>query len=212
MHTLSKTTATVQPPKHPSGLTLAQYAEAKQLDPERLRASGLSDVTYQGHPAVRLAYLDPAGREVAARFRLRLDKGDGDDRFRWKKGAKAIPYGQNRLASARERGYVAAVEGESDAQTLWQYGEPALGIPGAGCWNEDRDAPLLDGIPIVYVVREPDAGGDSMVNNFVASAVRDSVRVVTLAPFKDPSEMHLDDPARFAERWEAAKCGAVPLS
>lgn len=33
------------------------------------------------------------------------------------------------------------MEGESDAQTLWFQGLPALGIPGAASWKEDRDAP-----------------------------------------------------------------------
>ena len=78
-------------------MTLAQYAAAKQLDPERLRAWGVSDANYLGRPAMRMAYFDPTNSEIAARFRLRLDKGEDDDRFRWKKGSKAVPYGQNRL-------------------------------------------------------------------------------------------------------------------
>jgi hypothetical protein len=194
-----------------SGLTLAQYAEAKALDVERLRAFGLSDVSYLGRPAVRMAYPDANGQEIAARFRLRLDKGEDDDRFRWKKGSKAVPYGQHRLMVARERGYVVVVEGESDCHTLWSYGEPALGIPGAGCWKDERDTPLLDGIDTIYVVRECDAGGDALIKRFSVSTLRERVRVVTLDANKDPSALHLAEPEAFRTRWQAAKEQAVPL-
>jgi hypothetical protein len=201
-------------PQHPnaSGLTLAGYAEAKRLDSERLRAVGLTDCHYLGLPAVRMAYFDTTGNEITARFRVRLDKGENDDRFRWKRGSKAVTYGQNRLAAARERGYITLVEGESDCHTLWQYNEPALGISGAGCWNDDRDAPLLDGIETIYVVREPDAGGDVLMRRMATSVLRDRVRVVSLGDCKDPSALHLADPASFPARWQAAKETAVPLA
>ena len=38
-------------------------------------------------------------------------------------------------SGAAASGYVILVEGESDAQTLWYYGLPALGIPGASTWR-----------------------------------------------------------------------------
>jgi hypothetical protein len=205
--TPANTSATAQ---HP-GLTLAQYAEAKKLDVERLRAWGVSDCTFDGRAAIRLAFFDPVNIEVSARFRLRLDKGKDDDRFRWKKGSKAVPYGQNRLLIARERGFVCLVEGESDCHTLWQHGEPALGIPGAGCWKDERDAALLDDIETIYVVREPDAGGDSFVKRFSASPLRKRIRVVTLTEHKDPSDLHLANPSAFLARWQAAKEAAVQL-
>jgi hypothetical protein len=206
-HTPPNNTATAQ---HP-GLTLAQYAEAKKLDPERLRAWGVSDVHYLGRPAIRIAYFDGTNSELSARFRLRLEKGEDDDRFRWKKGAKAVPYGQNRLLIARERGFVTLPEGESDCHALWHHGEPALGIPGVGCWKDDRDAPLLDGIDTINVIREPDAGGETLINRFSASVLLSRIRVVTLGEHKDPSALHLADPDAFLTHWQAAKDAAVPL-
>jgi hypothetical protein len=205
----SRNGATVQR----DGLTLAEYAEAKKLDPERLRAFGLSDVFYAGKSAVRIAYRDPSGNEGPVRFRLRLDKGlDGDDRFRWKKGSKLCLYGLDRLALARERGYVALVEGESDTQTLWSYDEPAVGIPGADNWNESRDGRMLEDIPVIYAVIEPDRGGEAVLKWLATSAIRDRVRLVTLDPHKDVSALHCDDPGRFVERWQAACAAAAPLS
>ena len=40
-------------------------------------------------------------------------------------------------------GLVVVVEGESDTHTLWNAGFPALGLPGAGNWKEQRDAALV---------------------------------------------------------------------
>jgi hypothetical protein len=200
------------PPQH-AGLTVAEYAAAKKLDPDRLRAFGLADVSYMSRPAVRMAYRDEAGNEVAVRFRLRLDKGaDGDDRFRWKSGAKPCLYGRDRLALAHERGYIVLVEGESDCHTLWSHGEPTLGVPGAANWNEARDAPALESIPIVYAVIEGDTGGSALLRALAASALCERVRLIELGELKDPSGLYLADSARFAERWEAAKAGAIPLS
>src|SRR3712207_4677581 len=110
-----------------------------------------------------------------------MEKGEGgDDRFRWKSGARAIPYGLNRLDLAQGRGYVTLVEGESDCHTLWSHGEPALGIPGAGTWNDARDAPLLAEIPRVYLEVEPDEGGESLLRRVEGSALRDRLRIVRL--------------------------------
>jgi hypothetical protein len=203
------TTATLQ---H-GGLTVTQYAEAKHLDPERLRSFGLSDITYCGKPAVRIPYRDEAGNEGPVRFRLCLAKSaDGDDRFRWKTGSKLCLYGLDRLPLARERGYGVLPEGESDCHTLWTHGEPAFGVPGANTWNDARDAHYFDGIPTIYVVVEPDKGGETLVDKLSTSALADRVHLVSLAPHKDASALHCDDPERFAERWEAALAAAVPLS
>jgi hypothetical protein len=196
-----------------AGLTLAQYAQAKQLNLEHLRAWGLSDAPYCGLPAVKIPYRDEAGEEVAARFRLRLGKSaEGDERFKWKSGAKVCLYGQEHLPLARERGYVVVVEGESDCHTLWDHNEPTIGIPGANNWNEDRDAPLLTDIPLIYVVIESDNGGETVLNWLRCSAIRERVHLINLGSLKDPSGLYLADPDDFPERWLAAKEAALPLS
>jgi len=125
-----ETLATAQP------CTLQEYAHAERLRVEQLRRLGLADVRYQGRTAVRIPYKDPDGEEVAVRFRMALDKSEGD-RFRWRRGDKPTLYGLWLLDRMKKAGYVVLVEGESDCHTLWQHGVPALGVPGAGVWREE---------------------------------------------------------------------------
>lgn len=60
-----------------------------------LRGLGLSDIYYQGAPAVRIPYLGPDAAEATVQFRLALDKGDGVERFKFKAGTKPCLYGLN---------------------------------------------------------------------------------------------------------------------
>ena len=163
------------------GCTLAQYAESKGLPLDFLRGLGLTQITYFNSPAVRIPYLDESGAEVAVRFRLALE---GENRFRWKSGAKPCLYGLWRLGQAREEGCVVLVEGESDCHTLWHHDVQALGIPGANNWREVRDAPFLDGISTIYVVVEPDRGGESIKGWLATSSIRDRVRLIYLGEDK----------------------------
>jgi hypothetical protein len=200
----SNSTAT---PQHSRGCTLAAYAEARHLNADTLRSFGISEMHYLDLPALRIPYYAADGEERAVRFRIALD---GKDKFRWRRRDKALLYGLNRIAAARETGEVAIVEGESDCHTLWQAGFLAIGLPGAGNWNEERDAVTFDGIRTIFVIIEPDTGGDTVCKWLSASKVRDRVRLVRLNGFKDPSALFVDDPGRFAERWQAALDAAVP--
>ncbi len=193
----------------PQGLTLAGYAAAKSLPEEFLRDLGLSNISYNSRPAVRISYFDAEKREIAVRFRIALT---GENRFRWKTGAKPTLYGLWRLAEARAAGYVVLGEGESDAHTLWYHKIPALGLPGAANWREDRDAPALDDIPVIYVVVEPDRGGTAVLDWLAKSRIRERTRLVTLGDTKDPSALYLDDPAGFPGRFRAALETAIPWS
>ena len=175
LHTAETGKAPVPPP---AGLTLEAYAAGKALDHSFLRGLGLRAVYINGTPTLKIPYLGVDGGEVATRFRPWLEEGEGP-KFTWRRGATPQPYGQERLGDAREAGFVLLVEGESDAHTLWQHGFPALGIPGARAWNEDRDAPLLDGIEWVYVVIEPDSGGEAVMAWLERSSIRDRALLVT---------------------------------
>jgi hypothetical protein len=141
--------------------TLDAYAEAKGLPVDFLRSLGVADAKYADADALRIPYVDQDGVEQAVRFRIALD---GDDKFRWRKRSKLCLYGLTRLQKARDLGYVVLVEGESCAQTLWYHGIPALGLPGANNWKDERDVPALVGIGTAYVMVEPDRGGQSVLN------------------------------------------------
>jgi hypothetical protein len=136
----------------PPGLTVAEFIAAKRLTWELAQNVGMSDAIYAGRPVVRIPYRNEAGVEAAVRYRLALE---GKDRFKWRKGDRPILYGLERLHEIRALGAVIVVEGESDAQTLWLHGFPALGIPGAAMWKPDWDG-LLDGIGTIFMMIEAD--------------------------------------------------------
>jgi hypothetical protein len=191
----------------PCGLTLARYAEAKGLPLEFLRDCGLSQITIGGLPAVKIAYYDTAGEELAVRFRFALEPGKG--RFRWKTGSKMALYGLERLDAARAAGELPVVEGESDVQTLAFHGIASVGLPGADAWREEW-AELLDGIDRVLIVLEPDQGAVAMRKWLGRSRLRDRAHLVVLAPHKDPSALYLADRVGFRDAWAAAVARAVP--
>jgi hypothetical protein len=191
----------------PAGCTLMAYAEAKRLPVEFLLSLGLRQISYQRAPAISIPYFGVDSAEPAVRFRISLESKDG---FRWRTGCKPRLYGLHRLPEARKAGYVVLVEGESDCHTLWYVGFPALGLPGAGNWNEPRDAPLLDGITVIYLVVEPDQGGKTALGWLARSRIRERVRLLRLAGAKDPSALYLANPSHFLERWQAALDAAAP--
>ena len=188
-----------------SGLTLGQYAAAKGISIDFLKACGVSEFIHDRKPALRIPYLAPDGQELAVRFRIALH----GDRFRWKSGSKPCLYGLNRISDAKTAGYVVLVEGETDVHTLWHHGIPAIGLPGATSWREDRDAEWFDGIETIYVVIEPDKGGHSVRKWLAQSAMRARAKLLKLSA-KDPSAMHTTDPAGFMNAWQVALLGAIP--
>jgi hypothetical protein len=184
--------------------TLQAYAEAKALPAEFLGHLGLGDITYSGSPAVRIPYFDHDGDETAVRIRLALQKHpDRDDRFRWRRGSKPTLYGLWRLPQIRDAGYVVLVEGESDCHTLWHHGIEALGIPGASSWKDEWTG-HLEGVPKVYAIVESDEGGAALWERLAASPLREKLYRVDLDGAKDPSELHLQDPARLKHNLRAA--------
>ena len=201
--------STDQPKQESCGLTLADYAAGKKLPIEFLKGCGLSDTVREDLPAVRIPYLGPQGETLATRFRI----SNTGDKFRWNSGAKLQLYGLNRLAEARDAGQVVLVEGESDCHTLWHYGIPAVGLPGAANWHEDRDAQHFERIDKIYIVIEPDKGGEAVKKWLAQSRIRHRASIIELpAPAKDPSALHLQSEPVFKMRWQVAVLGALPWS
>ncbi len=195
---------TVTPPALQSvtPVTVSTLAEAKRLPVDFLKSLGIGDVKYNGQSAVRIPYYGENGQEFAVRFRLSLT---GDNRFKWRKGDRAMPYGLNRLDKIKEAGWVLIVEGESDCWTAWLYGIPALGAPGKGIWPVSW-GDYIKGCE-VYVWQEPDA--EDFTLRLLASAP--DLRYIR-APdgIKDISEAHIqgrDIPALIQELKAKAESG-----
>ena len=190
----AKTDATVQP------CNLENYAKLKRLPVGFLEKLGLSDRKYQKRPAVRIPYLTESRGEAAVRFRIGLEKSEEEDRFKWRTNSKAMLYGLWRLEKIRKAGRVVLVEGESDTQTLWYHGIPALGIPGVDTWKEVWTE-HLEGIGSIYVVIEPDKGGATLKDKLSTSSIRERLHLVDLGEFEDANELHAADPDLFKERF-----------
>lgn len=191
------------------GCTLQAYATAKQIPVDFLQKLGLGEIQFGGAPAVRIPAFGQDGHEVSVQFRISLS-GDGP-RFRFKSGCKAAPWGADCLADIRTAGEVVLVEGFSDYATGRLHGLPIYALPGASGWNEPRDAAALEGLA-VFVVVEPDQGGETLVAKLAASRVRDQIHLIRLGECKDLSALYVADPDQFTPRWEAAKAAAQPLA
>jgi hypothetical protein len=194
-YTFPKTTSTDQPP------TLENYAAYVGLPVEFLKGLGLKEYRHLGEPAVSMPYLDAAGEVLLTRSRVSLT---GKPKVKTRKGDKHRLYGLWKLEKAREAGYAWLVEGESDSQTLWFHGEPAIGIPGAKGWKAEW-APDLEGIERLYFVVEDEAGEACWEKLTATPEIRDRLYRVDLEGVKDVSELHKQDPGRIGERLREAR-------
>ncbi len=179
-----------------SGLKVEDLAVAKKLPVDFLKSLGV-DTTWlrktQGDrgKTVIQALADPATwesmdfksqwREVLIPYR-RADGSDARPRRRmkvagtpkhcWagtKEDGDIIPYGLDRLQQARDKGFLILVEGKTDCWSLWLHEFPAMGVPGASNVKTLR-RDYFDAINRVYLVQEPDEGGDTFYD-----AVRDKL-------------------------------------
>jgi hypothetical protein len=176
------------------GLTLEAYASAKYLPLVFLKELGVTDRKQKGQQALSIPYRNQNGEEIATRYRIGLD---GNKRFWWIKGSHIIPYGVWRLSEplhccmqigGEAQKIIFLVEGESDAQTLWHYDIPALGIPGATTWKPEWRE-YVKGYK-VYVWQEPDQAGEEFVSR-IGNDISDIQIVSPPAGRKDISECHV---------------------
>ncbi|MFR5372454.1 MAG: hypothetical protein ACLTGJ_02295 [Faecalibacterium prausnitzii] len=121
-----------------------------------------------GTPYVKIPYFGEDGKPKVTRKRM------GPHKFKWGFGSAGnmLPYGLWRKEGLEIAGSCILVEGESDAQTLWFLGYPALGIPGASTFKPEW-AESLKGIEMLYIHKEPDQGGQTFLDK-VAHALKDA--------------------------------------
>ena len=176
--------------------SLAQYAKDKGLPAEWLTQHfSLGDgAEKDGTPYVKIPYIGDDGKQ--AFFRKRYGKG-AEQRFKWSYGSagKLMLYGLWRLEMIRSAGRVVIVEGESDTQTLWRLGIPALGVPGATTYRPEWTQ-KLEGLR-VYLHIEPDRGGETfriqMINKLKEGHFTGEVLTWSCCAYgvKDPSDLFL---------------------
>ena len=150
-----------QEPKKKGGSSLGsysleQYSKDKQLPADFLRDICRTDTgrDRDGTTFLRISYADTNGQEIT--YRKRYAKKE----FRWRTGSagKFHLYGEWRLESIRAAGWAILVEGESDTQSLWYMGLPAIGVAGATLFKPEQ-VELLQGLKL-YIHKEPDQGGN----------------------------------------------------
>ena len=188
------------------GVTLAQIAEAKALDPDFLFEDlAWRDTDYMGRPAISIPYPDENNADTQVRYRVGLDQGD---RFRWQKGATPRLYGLWNLPAIKQRNTVIIVEGETDYATLDYHGFPVLGIPGAQNYKSEWNQLLRD-IDNIYAWQEPDEAGAKMIK--VLHEQFPQLRVLVPPPgIKDPCDMAMQSGAGFSEMMDEMMDAAEP--
>lgn len=169
--------------------TLEDYAEEKELPEEWLREE--FNLHTRSGREVAILYRDRDGEFVAMKYRT----ADG---FRWAEGAGPIVYGLDRLANADAGRTVLIVEGESDVHACAYHDVPAVGVPGASSWESEWAEELADDRDI-YVWREPDEGGDTLVRA-VADDLPEAQVIEAPEDAKDPADLHVAAGSDFKHR------------
>ena len=197
-------------------LTLQEYAESKHLPMDYLKQLGVQGREgtewIPGH--VTIPYYDSDGSCVAVKQRR---NPRNKTRFAWNKGGTVILYGAWLDLNKKAKALILA-EGESDAQSLWLHGVPALGVPGATNYQASWTERYI-GSRDVYIHVEPDAGGQKFREKTI-QALHDSGFTGTVRTFachdidpacKDPSDLHIKYGDQFREVLDPALKTAQPV-
>lgn len=147
--------------KQDRNFTLEQYSEQKHLPVEWLKAYCLletgKDRGKDGVSFVKFPYFNTKSERTVVRKRY------ANKEFRWSSGArgKINLYGEWRMDA--QDSYIVLVEGESDAQSLWFMGIPALGVPGASMFKPSH-VEVLKETPKIFIHKENDRGGETFLS------------------------------------------------
>lgn len=186
-----------KPVKPKQTYTVQDYSREKHFDPEWVRKDlGIEKCgsDRSGEAWIRMPYFDEEHNEVLARKRY---APAASCRFKWSQNAsgKLMLYGLWKIHKIRKVGYVILVEGESDAQTLWLLGLPALGVPGASTFKLEW-VEQLRGLKLFLHI-EPDQGGqvfrEQMTRKLREADFEGEVSEWSCHQFgaKDPSDLYI---------------------
>jgi DNA-binding transcriptional ArsR family regulator len=207
------------PPYRP--VRLAELAEAKQLDAEKIRAWHAHEIPAGHAPeapygGIAIPYRNANGDLHTIQYRLTKEKVNGVDRFKWRTGDTRILYGLWRLPEWGDADTLYLCEGTSDTWTLWHADLPALGIPSASTWREEwwRE---VEAFPRIVAIPDADQAGSQLVEKLQATCpleLTERVQVLQLPEgVKDANELWQREGAN-AERFRnaLAECATFSLS
>ena len=173
--------------------SVEEYSKEKNLPEEFLKTTCRISTgrDRNGTKYLRIPYYFENGKAAAVRQRY------GKKGFRWINGTggKICLYGEWRMSDIRKVGWVVLCEGESDAQSLWYMGIPALGVPGADMFKAQYVETLHD--LKLFIHKEPDQGGETFVRKVCqklsASAFKSQVHIWGCEALgtKDPSDLYI---------------------
>lgn len=178
----------------PESYTLEEYAFNKRLPVDFLKSTcGAST----GKDKDKKSFLKlPYYNEEKTDHIFRKRYGNKEFRWSWGSSGKLILYGDWRLPEIRKSGWAILVEGESDTQTLWYLGFPALGVPGAANFRP-KMVPKLQDLKI-FVHVEPDKGGETFLQK-ITKVLREEEFIGEVYAWsckgygvKDPSALFLE--------------------
>ena len=148
-----------------NGPNLAPYSVEQYSFDKRLPVDFLTETCRvstkkerAGLTCLQMPYFSEDGQQAAVRKRY------GKKEFRWQRGSagKICLYGEWRLSEIRKVGWAILVEGESDTQSLWYMGLPAIGVAGASMFKSYQAA-VIQGLKL-YIHKEPDGGGETFTS------------------------------------------------
>ncbi|MGN0706599.1 MAG: DUF927 domain-containing protein [Faecalibacterium sp.] len=190
--------------------TLSDYAFQKRLPEEWLSKDFHLETRKDrnnGASWLYIPYYDVDGAEATYRKRY------ANKRFFWRTGSagKICLYAEWRIQECVDIGFAVIVEGESDTQTLWHMGIPAIGVPGASMFRPEW-ASKLQGLKL-YLHHEPDGGGDTFIHK-ICTGLRDGGYEGEVFEWsckalgeKDPSDLYIKHGVEQAAKmiWGALK-------
>jgi len=177
----------------PEPYSVEQYSFEKRLPVDFLAGTCRLETARErdGTTYLRIPYLKEDGTEPTFRKRF------AHKEFRWKYGSrgKICLYGEWRLPEIRKAGYAVLVEGESDTQSLWYMGIPAIGVPGASMFKPQHSDVLQD--LKLYIHQEPDRGGETFLQK-LCTGLKESGFIGKVYKWscsrlgvKDPSDLYM---------------------
>lgn len=192
-HALEEPKPQPQQRSGPEPYSVEQYSFEKRLPVDFLTGTCRLETARErdGTTYLRIPYLKEDGTEPTFRKRF------AHKEFRWKYGSrgKICLYGEWRLPEIRKAGYAVMVEGESDTQSLWYMGIPAIGVPGASMFKPQHSDVLQD--LKLYIHQEPDRGGETFLQK-LCTGLKESGFIGKVYKWscsrlgvKDPSDLYV---------------------